>query len=40
MSYVVGIDPGVGPAYAGETIWSYRGGKWVIVSIRVWEVKT
>jgi hypothetical protein len=36
--YIIGIDPGVGKEYAGETILTFRDGKWVIESMRVWEV--
>lgn len=40
MNYITGIDLGVGPEYAGETIFVSRDGKWVIESMRVWEVKS
>lgn len=34
--YILGIDIGTGPEYAGETILAFRDGGWVTVSIRVW----
>lgn len=38
--YIVGIDPGAGSEYVGETIWVCQNGKWVIESVRIWEVKS
>lgn len=35
---VIGIDIGSGPEYAGEIIWAYQDGRWVIESMRTWEV--
>lgn len=40
MNYIVGIDLGAGPEYAGETIWAFSDGKWVIVSMMAREVKS
>ena len=39
MTYVIGIDPGSGDEYAGETVFRWTGEKWDIVSVRQWRVE-